>query len=648
MTFADKLDDTTSAQSPKTASDLRFIPLVLLGAVMIGSLLLPASPIFSEWESVTAYSIYGAQESSLEFAISRYANVGGLNYAILEASRLILEITGLPVTLTSIRIPALICGTVCLGFFFVIGSRWFGSWSSLAATALLAVNPIFSQYTRELIVLAPSLLAFTIFLERLQWLTRKTHSMWAWALMTLSFAVVLLLYGPGRIMAAVIFVSWVAILLVQPRQTNGTRARFLIKVALVPCGAAITLFVLYPANLEMFGSQLLFPGRGESALILDTGVSLAQTLLMNLQITAESLLLAGGSFHSSFLEATNIQGRYPIFPVFIVPLFVIGLALCVLKLRPSRVALCTKEAALVGLFVVTTVPMLSSSIFLQEDVDGTSYLLSSLVNFRLAYALIAGYLLVGFCAAWITVSSGWIGSSVLRKAGTAVVVMSLFSISVLADVGGRESFRERMNESDPSLVGIPGWEQWLNGYALKDRSVSWGSHFQQHNQYQVAIDAITEAVSTKSNAGHVAVVWAPLACFPEAPLKTHSLGEIEGRNYHSFFLAAYLSDRLPQTSVGFVFIPPETNQQESRGGKEALWSATLSRSNEDLPIDYSNPGTPRITTLNGEEPVVVIATTPLELEYATALPALSQAQVVVLPRQGCSGGQGTPVLPNQA
>jgi hypothetical protein len=582
-----------------------------------------------EWESFTAYSTFGAQDAPLNLAIAPRGNVGGQGYAILESSRRLLDALGLPTTLWWIRLPVAVCAAVALMFFFVLAKRWFGSWSALAATTLLAVNPTFSQYGHELIILGPSLMAFVIFLERLQYLTRRIASIWAWIGMAASVSLVLLLYGPGRIMTITILGVWYVVMFAKAAEFGLGRVALVWRIVGASLISIALLVAIHPRNVRMLGPQLLFPHNAESVLITDSAVTLPQTVATNIQIALESLVLGGGVYHSTFLEATLIQGRYPLIPILIVPLMLAGVALATVALVRRRVPAIGKESGLLGLGLVTVAPMLLSSIFMVEGEDGP-YALASLVNYRLAYALIPAYLFAAYSVSTLSARKRPWGTVV--AAGLVVVLVAVGTYSL---VTGRHSFEDRVAAMDPALSGSEGHEQWLEGYALVDRDTSWGSHFQQHLQYATWATAAAAALQPAFDSGsRPVIVDAPVGCFPEAPLKTESLGEIPSRNYHSVFLALYLADRLPGTSVGYVFVPPESEQQESLGEKKALWSARL---HETAPgeYDYVDGGPPRIVSLDGADPDVVVVTTPTERNAIATVPTDDRIQALVTVPNAC-------------
>ncbi|HCL70531.1 MAG TPA: hypothetical protein DIC65_05785, partial [Actinobacteria bacterium] len=133
----------------------KYLPYALLAVVIAGSSLIPGSMLLGEWESFTVYTTFGTADSSLSLTIAPRGNIGGQGYALLEVSRFLTEHLGVHPSLESIRLPVILCAAISLFLLFIIARRWFGPWPALMATALLAVNPTFSQYQHEMIIAGP-------------------------------------------------------------------------------------------------------------------------------------------------------------------------------------------------------------------------------------------------------------------------------------------------------------------------------------------------------------------------------------------------------------------------------------------------------------------------------------------------------------
>lgn len=606
-----------------------WLPYGMLGVVIAVSVLLPAPALLGDWESSTVFSTFGVRENSLSLAVAPRGNIGGSGYALLEMSRSLLTQFGLHPSLFTMRIPAMLFGATALIFFFVIARRWFGPWPALGATALLAVNPIFSQYQHELIIAGPSLMAFLVFFERLQALALHRERWRNWLTLSLALVLVFLLYGPGRILAVILFVAWMAMRLTRSwldRDRAGVR-RLLLQASVSAMTVAAVLVAAAPSNIRFLSPRLLFPKNSENFLVSDSVISPIQTLFLNARITIESLILGGGPNHSDFLEATISQGRFPLMPLLVVPVYLAGFGLCALQLKNVKQRLSSPFTAILVLAALTTVPMLTSSVFTAADGTGTAWV-SSLSDFRLSYFLIPAYLAVAVVISWLVVRGPRV------RVAVAAIMIALMGGGVWAIIDSRSEFAHRLSTIDPSLVGDPGSAQWIVGDRQLGYAISSTSHLQQHAQYyRWAVDAARDISDTRV-AGEVLVVSTSIACFPEAPLRTQSL-DFYDVNYHVLFLATYLNEHMPGLTVGFAFLPPLGEVLKTLVEKEGLYSANLIEIAPGI-FDYESidPVGSRITSLNGAAPDVVVTTTPKELDIVLAQLAAQQQPYRVMDRSG--------------
>ncbi len=519
---------------------------VVLAAIVVISILLPGSQLLGEWESLTVFTIYGSQSYDLVFGITRDANIGGQGYPLLEIGRRLIEYLHLPYTLDIVRLPVRILGAIGLLSFYVIGRRWFGVWPAVAATALLAVNPMYHQYQNELIIAGPSLIAFIVFLERIQYLTRFPRRWWAWLSLAGVWALVLTMYGPSRIFSAVVLLAWLAwaAFRVFRRQFPITTVQLFARASALFISTVALLAAASGGNIGKLGPHLFFPGSSETTFVVGSVGDLWLVLRTNGQIIAESILTGGGGFHSSFVEATLIQGRFPTMPLLVVPLMLAGVLLVVAAIWRQRRQPANKYMAVILLAMITTLPMLTASIL-----DGPSGPDSTLVNHRLVFFLVPAYLAISvLAAAAIRVRRSW-------AVVAGLVAMALFVQGATSIISANASFENRAGRTDPALVGTAGQLQWLEGYSLTGKGVVQGSHFQQHEQYDRWAARVAEGVSDGKGA-EVIIVPTAIACFPEAPLQTHTLSELEGKNYTPVFLSLYLASRLGGTKTAYVSVPP--------------------------------------------------------------------------------------------
>ncbi|MCG3772737.1 MAG: hypothetical protein JW384_03956 [Nitrosomonadaceae bacterium] len=503
-----------------------------------------------------------------------------------------------------------IFGAIGLVFFYIIGRRWFGIWPAIAATALLAVNPIYHQYHNELIIAAPSLVAFIIFLERIQYLTRFPQRWWAWLSLAAVWALVLTMYGPSRIFSAIVILVWLAWAVVRAvqRQFPLSGAQLLARASTLAISTIVFLVVASPGNLKRLGPGIFFPGSSETTFVVDSVGDLWQVLKTNGQIIAESLLTGGGSFHSSFVEATLIQGRYPTIPLIVMPLMVIGLIIALVVGWRQRRDPANKYVAVILLALITAIPMLTASIVGSPfGPDPT------LVNHRLVFFLVPAYLAISVLAA----TSLNFGRTWVVLAG--VVTVALFAQGSIAIISGHANFESRAAGTDPALTDPAGQLQWLDGYSLNGKGVPQGSHFQQHEQYDRWASEVAEEVS-KGSDGQVVIVPTAITCFPEAPFETHTLGELSGKNYHPVFLSLYLASHLAGAKMAYVNVPPKDLAPGYVMFESGLFPGPIMLG-PDGTYDYESaePAGSKLMEYGSGDLSVVVTTTPLELETAERL-----------------------------
>lgn len=610
-----------------------WLPYGLLGGVAVSSVLLPAPELLGDWESSTVFTTFGVRENSLSLAVAPRGNIGGAGYAVLEASRWLMTQFDLHPSLLTMRLPVMLAGAIALIFFFVIAKRWFGPWPALGATALLAANPIFSQHQHELIIAGPSLMAFLIFFERLQALALHRERWRNWLTLSLALVLLLLLYGPGRILAVALLGLWLLRWLVLLWRDKGwTALRLLLLQASVSgVAVAVGLVAAAPSNIRFLGPRMLFPRNSENFLVSESAISPLDTVALNARITIESLVLGGGPNHSGFLEATMSQGRFPLMPLLVVPVVLAGLGLCALRLRYARPRLSSPYTVVLVLAVLTTVPILTSSVFVLDEGGGPSWV-SSLSVFRLSYFLIPAYLSVAVTLNWVAVRATWV-----RMTGACTVIALMFA-GGLSIIDSRSDFARQIATRDLSLTGEAGTRQWVEGERQESFPIGATSHLQQHAQYDRWARDVARSIGGTLVPGEVVVVSTAISCFPEAPLRTRSL-DFYDVNYHDVFLATYLSNHLPGVHVAFAFLPPAGEALRTLVETEGLYSAPVIETRPGV-YDYESfdRGGSRIQSLNGAAPDVVVTTTTSELEFVlTTLQAEKRAYRVVEAMAGCGG-----------
>ena len=587
-----------------------FLFWVLLLVICLVSVILPGPPLLGEWESQTVYAVFGAQANQLALTIAPAANIGGQGYLLLDISRYLIETFNLPYTIDFVRLPTKLIGAVGLVAFGVVARRWFGPWPALAATALLAVNPLYHQYQNELIIAGPSLVVLIVLLERLQHLAHKPESWPRWLTLMIVWSLLLTMYGPARIYGTALITMWLAYCAVQVLRSKMvmTLAGFSARAATTGVFVPVSLILAAPSNVQFLNRTILFPRVAESTLINGSLGDSLGALPLNAKILAETAFLGGGEHHSTFVEATLIQGRFPTLPLVIVPLVLAGLALATWYAWLARRTPINKYLVIVGLAGMTTLPLLSSSVSVGEY--GPT---STLVNHRFAFFLLPAYLSIASLVAFAA-SGGRKWRLTAALIAIAIFVSGAIQISI-----GHSSFLARAAATDPGLTGKPGQAQWLGGYALSGKGVGQGSHFQQHEQYRRWATIAAENLEEHSG-DSVIILATSLSCFPEAPFVPRTLSELREKNYHSTFLSIYLGDSLHGGRVGYVNIP---DSQEPVGWvmyESGVFSGPL-QMGSDMRIDYSSPdrASARIMTFGSEPTRLLVTTTPTELNAASQL-----------------------------
>ena len=577
-----------------------------LASLIIWLAIAPEPPLFSQWESLAVYGTYGAQDGRGFGRIASFGNIGGLGYDPVELSRVLLGLLNLPPTLWSIRLPSLLFSVASLIILWVLGSRLFGSRTSLAVTAVVVTAPMFVFYSSELIVVASSFFALALFLERLDFLARNGRSGLAWLTLTLSLAFALTLYGPVRIICVstlILSLLWFA--LFPRRQRFTTRLRLVLPLALSFPAALLLLTIVNPFNFRMLGPQLLFPRLAESALVNGSEIGLAEVLSINGRIVFEILTGLGAAYTSSFIEATQIQGRFPLSSLGFALVSLAGATLATISIFRSSPLHKTRNLGILVLLIISVLPMMTSSVFYTSE-NGREILLATLTDYRLVFALVPLGFLFGVAMESI-LKQQRLGPA-LQVAVTAMIVIQHTWIVVQQ----HQDFSDRMASTEPNLSFPEKYTQWLDGYALTDRNIGWASHFEQ----QVDLRNWAMEVASLPPDGN-SIVFTPLSCFAENPLKPRSLGEIPGRASTQVWASAYLADENPELNPGFVFVPMTSGEQESLAGKQALWSAKIEPDSSGR-MEYvdADVASARIVTLNGSPPDLILAFTELELAIA--------------------------------
>lgn len=580
----------------------------LLTALLLYVTLSPGPPLLGEWESLAFFSMYSPQANSLALEITPWGNVGGQGYLLLDLGRGLVELLNLPFSLEWVRLPSKLAAGATLLFFYNLAKVWFESWPSLLACGLLAVNLNFLLIANELVVVAPSLMVFVLFLFVLARLDASDTGL-RWATVGAVWALALTMYGPLRLYTTAILILWMtqAFLNVPIRRSRAcTRASFR-GLGLLVLVASGLLLIDYAHNVRRLGLGLFFPQQVEAIGFTDSSVSLGLTLQINFTILLESLLTSGGKYHSSFVESTFIQGRFPLLAWPVTLLAFSGLVVAVRQLYVNRRYPVNRYAAMLILLGITVLPLSMSQIF-----DTSLGLEPSLSNYRLAFSLVPVYLLIA-----LLFSVLWLRGRGLRIATTSISI-ALCVISIVSAANSHSAFADRLQQGNPFLTGDERLRQWLDGFALVGTGLRNASHIQQHMQYRYfAESAIALNSAQILDPNVIRILYIPVRCIREAPISTSSLGELDTKNFHGIFLALYVADERAGQRTGFVSVPSD----------EATSNFVMKHSGEfpgrlvqkrGLEIDYADPrlADAAIVEYGSGGDLVIVATTPTELVVA--------------------------------
>jgi len=431
-----------------------------------------------------------------------------------------------------------------------------------------------------------------------------------WILLSLSLVLVFLLYGPGRILALTIWILWALGWVVRLLGDKAYPAlgRFGIRNVASAILIAVTLVGVSTTNLSFLGLRLLFPKNSENFLVSESSVAAVTTIWVNAQIVVESLVLGGGPNHSDSLELALSGGRFPLIPIVVVPIYLAGLAVSLRRIFLVREPMSSPYSMIVVLIFLTTVPMLTSSVF--EVVPGPpSDLVSSLSTYRLIYFLVPAYLAVAVAIFWFANATTWIRTLI------ALLVSLLLFVSAGSIVTSRSNFKREMFRVDPSLVDEAASAQWSLGRRQQGHSLTGASHLQQHVQYFRWATAAAERMEGISDQDVIVVLSTSVSCFTEGPVSTQSL-DFYDVNFHNVFLAVYLSDLVPDASVAYTFLAPPDGERRTLVEKEGVYPAVLTETSPGVfDVESFDPKGSRIQSLNRSVPNTIITATPKELDF---------------------------------
>lgn len=598
--------------------------LVLIVILSVG--LIPGPKILGVWESFYFYHTFGALDAPLEFRISPRANIGDPGHGLIELSRNFIDWFGLELRLETFRIPAILYGALSIILFFIIARRYFGNWAALAATALLAVNPMFHQQQHTMTVLIVSGMAFLFFVERLQALEFRYGSLVTWTGFSVAAALVALHYGVGRIYALIFLGFWFAkAFVILYRKPGGSQVFYSILQK-----GFITLLILVGLLALLDWRNLIsllrvdrffLPSTGEiavlSGLYSSMSADVLTTLRLNGKILFESLFTYGGDYHSAFPTYRTADYRFPLITPIVLPFVLGGLVISLARLRQRTVLLAMPWLSVCVLFFVCILPQLFSSVLINQPSlpDG---LFGTLSNHRLYYMLFPLYLLIAVFMHWVL--AGGISRRFAAVVPLAAVVIFIFVWSVYGLVKENSRFDAQLATIDPSLNGPLAHQQWHDGAANQDRESLFAGHLQQHAQYFRAAREIARLVHNNKMINQPSLVQVNINRFTESPLMPYTLGYLNELNFHAPYLALYLANEGLDTA--WVLMLNKDHPTRQLGfSRPREYSATMAL-HENTGLGYQNPrelvGVVRHFG-SSTKPAAILATTPEEVDVARRL-----------------------------
>jgi len=602
----------------------RFQPLitslVLLAILSVG--LIPGPKILGLWESFYFYHTFGALEAPLEFRISPRANIGDPGHGLIEISRNVIDYFGLDLRLETFRIPAILYGAISIILFFIIARRYFGNWAALAATALLAANPMFHLEQHAMTVLIVSGMAFLLFVERLQALEFRYGSLVTWSGFSVATALVSLHYGVGRICAFIFLGFWFSkAFVIMCRKPGGYQVFRSIMhkgfIALLIIVGLLTLLDWKNLISLLRVDRFFFPSASEiavlSGLYSSISADIFSSISLNGKILFESLVTYGGDYHSAFPTYRAADYRFPLIAPVVLPFILGGLVISLARLRQRTILLAMPWLSVCVLFFVSTLPQLFSIVLINQP-SLPNGLSGSSSNYRLYYILFPLYLLVAVFVHWVLIDNK-------RRRFTAVplaaVVIFMFAWSAYGLVKENSRFDLQLATIDPSLNGPLAHQQWHDGTANLDRPDVNASHLQQHAQYFRAAQKITQLVRNNNAIGQPLLIKVNINHFTENLLKSQTLQYVNKLNVHAPYLAVYLADDGLDTAWMLMLDKGRTTRRLGFS-RPREYSATMEL-HEDTGLGYQNPqelvGVVQYFG-SSTNPTAILTTTPEEVEVA--------------------------------
>jgi hypothetical protein len=319
-----------------------------------------------------------------------------------------------------------------VGLFCVIAGRAFGFWAGLVAALALALNPMVVLFWHQVIVSTITILCLLLVIERYQYVRLNAARPRAllWGLPTLALAFALLLHhGPGRVYGGALVGYWAIGTAVRPFRDRRTgrppdRAGLL---ALPTFGVLLVgvAVLLDPSNARYLTcpQELILVPQSEVVRSADQLGALLRNVPVMLTAVVPPLDLAPGRF-GEYSSDVLVDFRYYLLPTSLLPLFLLGVGVCLARVRRQAHARLT----LVLLAIMLLGPIFSVG--------------SSISQVRMVYAVIPLYLCVAAGAGWLLASRQ--PAARVAAAGLLLALLAIQATTLGAEVDRHRAFVDEL------------------------------------------------------------------------------------------------------------------------------------------------------------------------------------------------------------
>ena len=508
---------------------------IYLWAVVILTSFLPNSPLLGSWESLTYFSTFAVKNASFDLFYPPRANIGGQGYWPLDLSRTFIEAFDLPFNIFWIRLPSIALGIISLYIFFKICNRFINEWLSFTNTCLLASNPTFHYFQHSMTINMASFCFLLLLIYRILILIKNHEYSRNYLFVGISFALCMSTYGPAKIFAFLLAIYYIASKSIYKSWTK----KRLVYLSLP------TIFLLLNQQYWKYENlKNLYLSKDAEIILNQSDNQYVSAVILNFKILIETLFLNGGDNHSNNQYSLLIADRYPIINSFWMTLL---LLIGILMITLYHVKKMKQYSTLIELVIVTGILALLAVILsasYEPLPNSQSSQLSTVSNFRMFYLLIPVHLLL---VALLAIRNKF----QIRTFFTILIFMSII-INVMDSYKDTGIFHNWLNQkiADKNLNDeIAELIETIDiDLALESNS----EHLIQHKKYYQWSEQIADKIQ-KSDLSVVNIAKTDISCFSDKPLIQSSYRNLNDLNFHSFFLAIYLSEAIgDNASVGLT------------------------------------------------------------------------------------------------